>query len=158
MITLLLHLLRLLPFLFGGHRQRPANTGVNTVAAPGTHQTPRAEFRGTLPRKSVGLKNYWVNNWGRPENMGVDTDGANRSRISRPDAGPEISETIPEEFRGTATKCARRARPYLRSILVRLHVITPVIDCRGSRVASGVLPISASYTVRGRRGRRTTVF
>src|SRR5207249_6513886 len=34
------------------------------------------------------------------------------------------------EFRGAATKRARLARPYLRPILVRLHVITPVSDDR----------------------------
>ena len=49
------------------------------------------------------------------------------------------SETIPEEFRGRATKCARRARPYLRPILVRLHVITPVIDFAAEALKSGAL-------------------
>src|SRR5438477_5914557 len=30
--------------LRGNNRERPTNTGVNTVAAPRPHQTPRAEF------------------------------------------------------------------------------------------------------------------
>jgi len=38
----------------GNNRERPTNTGVNTVAAPGPHPPPRAEFRGTTPRNSGG--------------------------------------------------------------------------------------------------------
>src|SRR5436309_11223448 len=66
MITLLLHLLRLLPFLCGGHRQLALeNLALRHQLAAYRRTAPRPKLRATDRLFWVGLARVWAG-WRRP--------------------------------------------------------------------------------------------
>src|SRR5438132_7437145 len=71
-------------------------------------------------------------------------------RIPRPDVGSEISRRLLKEFSWHSHECARRARPYLRPILVRLHVTSPWrLAQKAGKTCARIIPTQAASPASG---------
>src|SRR5438309_3696161 len=78
-------------------------------------------------------------------------------RIPNPDVGPEISRRLLKEFSWHSHECARRARPYLRPILVRLHVTSPWrLAQKAGKTCARIIPTQAATSPPSRQVAPTT--